>query len=170
MERKLRTLFLGETMSDDKRLEKLLRHVNNVQNNCLRLGETLIEQGEEELGRNLIVNGRIHDASKFTGIEWEYFHADVKEEHPELFKAAWLQHVKTNKHHPEYWVGGIKTMHDVYIAEMVCDWLARSMEFGDDIWEWAKDKAPERYDYSTSSPVYKKIKSYLEMILEPAFK
>lgn len=157
-------------MSDDKRLEKLLRHVNNVQDNCLRLGETLIEKGEDELGRKLIVNGRIHDASKFEGIEWEYFHADVKEHKPELFRAAWKQHVKTNMHHPEFWVGGIKTMHDVYLAEMVCDWLARSTEFGDDIWEWVKEKAPERYNYTLNSNVYKEIKRYLEMLLEPRFK
>lgn len=153
-----------------KRLEKLLRHVNNVQENTLRLGETLIEKGEEELGRELIVNGRCHDSSKFKGIEWEYFDAEVKNEKPELFKAAWYQHVKTNPHHPEYHRDGIKGMGDLYLAELSCDWLARSTEFGDDIWGWIKEEGAERYSYSTSSSVYKKIKSYLEMILEPAFK
>jgi len=157
-------------MSSEKRLEVLLRHVNNVQDNCLRLGELFIEKGKEEFGVQLIMNGRIHDSSKFCGIEWEHFNSESKEKNPELFKAAWLQHVKTNPHHPEYWQGGIKSMPDIYVAEMVCDWYARSMEFGDNIWDWVKDKASDRYGYSTSSPIYKEIKSYLDMILEPAFK
>lgn len=167
----LHSLFLRYiSMSNSKRLDALLRHVNNVQDNCLRLGELLIEKGDEELGRKLIVNGRIHDKSKFEGMEWEYFHAEVKEDKPELFRAAWLQHVKTNPHHPEYWVGGIKEMSDVYIAEMVCDWYARSMEFGDNIWDWVKDKASEKYGFTTNTAVYRQIKLYLDMVLEPAFK
>ncbi len=157
-------------MDKDKRLDTLLRHVNNVQENCLRLGELLIEKGEKEFGIQLIVNGRIHDKSKFEGIEWKYLHNDVKEDNPELFEAAWLQHIKTNPHHPEYWLDGIKEMPKIYLSELVCDWYARSMEFGDNIWEWVKEKASDKYGYTTNSQVYKEIKSYLEMLLEPAFK
>ncbi len=157
-------------MSDDKRLETLLRHVNNVQDNCLRLGEILIEKGDEDLGRKLIANGRLHDNSKFYGIEWEYFHADIKEDKPELFKAAWLQHVKTNPHHPEYWPDGIRGMHDVYIAEMVCDWKSRSEEFGTDFLGWIKEEATKRYNFNVSCKVYKKIKEYTDFLIEPAFK
>jgi hypothetical protein len=154
----------------NKKLENLIRHINNVQDATQRLGEYLIENNEEDLGLKLIANGRIHDNSKFKGIEWDYLHADMKEEKPELFKLAAKQHIETNPHHPEYWIGGIKAMHEVYVAEMVCDWYARSIEFGDNVWEWAKDRAAEKYGYSTSSPIYREIKRYLENLLEPAFK
>ena len=52
-------------------------------------------------------------------------------------------HAETNPHHPEYW-HGIENMPKVYIAEMVCDWYARSNEFGSDLREWVKDKATKK--------------------------
>lgn len=154
----------------DKKLEVLLRHVENVRDSTERLGLLLIENGESELGIKLIANGRIHDNSKFHGVEWDYLHPDMKEEKPELFKLAAKQHVETNPHHPEYWVGGIKAMPEVYVAEMVCDWYSRSIEFGDNVWEWAKERATEKYGYCTSSAVYREIKKHLESLLTPAFK
>jgi len=156
--------------TEEKRLEALIRHCDNVQGNCQLLGERLIEQGKDELGRKLIANGRIHDASKFGGIEWQYLHADMKETHPELFKQAAIQHITTNPHHPEYWVGGIEEMDALHLAEMVCDWYARSMEFGDNIWDWVKGPASDRYAFSLNGRVYKEIKGYLDLLLEKKFR
>jgi hypothetical protein len=158
-------------MLNNKKLEGLIRHINNVQDATSRLGEKLIEINEEELGLKLIANGRIHDNSKFYGIEWDYLDLETKENNIELFKAALKHHNETNPpHHPEYWVGGIKAMPEPYIAEMVCDWYARSIEFGDNVWTWAKDKASDKYGYTINTNVYREIKRYLELLLEPAFK
>lgn len=161
-------------MSDDeikeKRLETVVRHIANVRDDCLLLGERLIKQGKDELGMMLIANGMIHDNSKLTGIEWEYLHPDVKETNPTAFFMAHKQHVATNRHHPEHYPCGVNEMPPVYVAEMVCDWHTRSSEFGTDLWEWIKDVALEKYKISTSGRAYKHIKDFVDLLLERKFK
>jgi hypothetical protein len=152
----------------NKRLERLLRHITNVREATNILGHNLIERGEDQIGRELIANGLIHDHSKFSGIEWLYLHDDVKIKEPEKFQCAALQHVHTNEHHPEYW-GSIHEMPRLYVAEMVCDWKARSSEFGNDLMEWIEGKATEKFDMSIHSPVYQQIVEFKELLLDPMF-
>ena len=40
-----------------KKLKGIIRHIRNVQDNCIMLGEKLIEKNELELGRLLIAGG-----------------------------------------------------------------------------------------------------------------
>jgi len=153
---------------DHKHLQSLCRHIENVGRFCIILGERLIEQGEEAFGRKLIANGYLHDHSKFTGIEWLYLRNELKDSHSQLFTFAARQHVLTNKHHPEYW-GCIQNMPKIYLAELTCDWAARSSEFGNDLREWIKDKATKKYNMTVQSHVYKEIKDFVDLILDPAF-
>lgn len=155
---------------EEKHLDSVLRHINNVKEDCLLLGERLIEQEREELGRELIANGLIHDNSKLHGVEWLYLRQEIKEDKPDLFKAAFTQHIKTNRHHPECWSGGINDMAPVYLAEMVVDWKARSNEFGTDLWDWIKEEAISKYKLSTSGKQYKQLKEFLDLLLERRFK
>ena len=156
-------------MSDDDRpVRMLLRHIRNVQDECELLAERLLEQGKQNLARALLANGMLHDNSKFRGVEWDYLSEDAKVKNPEQFKAAVQQHQLTNQHHPEYW-GGINSMPSVYIAEMVCDWKTRSGEFGTDLRDWVKDKAVRRWNFTTQGRVYKEIKEYLDLLLDPRF-
>lgn len=153
----------------NKRLDALIRHIENVKSRCLLLGERLISNGEDELGRRLISNGYIHDHSKFSGIEWLYLHGDIQEKQPDKFLLAATQHTATNKHHPEFW-GTIHEMPRLYVAEMVCDWGSRSSEFGNDLKEWVKDKATSKYKMAVQSKTYKEIKDLIDVLLDPAFK
>lgn len=157
---------------EDKRLDAVLRHIENVRDDCLLLGERLIQQGKDDgkLGRMLIANGLIHDNSKLRGIEWQYLHPDVKINNPDAFHVAWQSHVSNNPHHPEYWPCGINEMSPVYLAEMVCDWHSRSSEFGTDLWEWIKDEAIPKYKVSTSGKTYKYLKEFVDLLLERKFK
>ena len=84
-----------ETDLYNKRRRSLVSHVQHVKQNCEKLGEALIEHNEESLGHKLIANGHCHDQSKFHGVEWLYLHDDVKTSHPELFRAAMIQHIKS---------------------------------------------------------------------------
>lgn len=152
-----------------KRLDIILRHIKHVQDNCIVLGEKLIGLGEIDLGRGLIKNGQIHDNSKLSGIEWEYLHGDVKETDPIHFKLAATQHVTTNFHHPEFWID-INEMPRIYVAELVCDWSARSSEFGNDIREWTKECATKKYKFTCNGKVYKEIKEFTDLLLEKPFK
>lgn len=153
-----------------KKLDKLLRHIKSVQENCLLLGEQLIKNGKEDLGIELIANSMLHDNSKFRGIEWLYLNSETKETKPELFRAALLQHNASNEHHPEFWTGGIQEMSPVYFCEMVADWKTRSEEFGSSVFEWVRGPAMERYKFNTKCRVYKDVKKYLDILLEPSFK
>lgn len=162
---------MSETELWNRRRAALLRHIENVRQGCLLLGSRLIEQGEKDFGHNLIANGYIHDNSKFHGIEWHYLHPDVfqSSERPKELDLAIEQHVTTNPHHPEFW-HSIHNMPRIYVAEMVCDWSARSHEFGNDLRVWTKDKATKKFEMTCQSKVYKEIKDFIEILLDPGFK
>ncbi len=152
------------------KVRALTRHIRNVEDNCLLLGEKLIANGEVELGHHLIANGFVHDASKFFGIEWDFLSIiPIKEEETKLkLKMAVLHHNQTNAHHPEHWQG-IKNMPSVYVAEMLCDWKARSEEFGTSLREWIDNEAIKRWKFDKTDDVYKEIMKYVDMICQKPF-
>ena len=156
-------------MDNIERLDKVVRHINHVRDNCIVIGEKLIKKGEDDFGRRLIANGFIHDASKFGGIEWLYLHDDVKEKELEKFELAVKNHVTQNPHHPEYW-HGIENMPRIYVGEMIADWAARSSEFGNDLREWISESATKKFKFTKSGKVYKQLKEFLELLLEQPFK
>lgn len=145
------------------KIEVVLRHIENVQRNCYRLGVKLIRNGQLEMGRNLIANGQVHDNSKFTGIEFKHlFYGDP------ILKEVVEHHASTNPHHPEYW-GSIHNMPEIYVAEMVCDCAARSAEFGTDVRDWFSEKATKKYGFTMDQPVGILIQKYLNLLLEAPF-
>lgn len=155
-------------LDDLKRIRELLRHVKLVQEAAQRIGEALIEQGEARFGRELIANAMSHDQTKFRGIEWDCIgnrNSACTEEEKQL---AIVQHIKTNPHHPEYW-DGIENMPKIYLHEMVCDWFARSVEFGTDLREWVKGNAVPKYNIRINSKPWKEIKKALDILLDQPF-
>lgn len=157
-----------------QRLANLMRHIDKVRDDCVLLGQRIVAKGNEHLGHRLIKNGFVHDNSKFSGIEWEYlndgawpYQAKTELEN-EMFQTALRQHTSTNSHHPEYW-RGIQHMPPECLAEMVCDWHTRSSEQGNDMFEWVRDKATERFGFTTKQRVYRDIKSFVELLLERRF-
>lgn len=154
------------------KIRSITRHIRNVEDNCLLMGEKLIGMGEVDLGKQLIANGFVHDASKFTGIEFEFMApgGSSEEENAKLkLKMAVHQHNSTNKHHPEAWSGGIKDMPDVFLAEMACDIKARSEEFGTNLREWINDAATKKWNFNSEDKVYKDLMRYVDLICEKPF-
>lgn len=152
-----------------QRRKVILRHIDNVRGLCTVLGDRLIDKGEESLGHRLIANGYCHDQSKFHGSEWLYLNDETKKETPNLFKAAHIQHVTTNLHHPEAWTRGVHSMDRLFRAEMVCDLAARSGEFGKDLREWIKKVATKKFDMKVQSGAYKDIKDLVDLLLDKSF-
>jgi len=156
------------TVSDEQeQLEMLIRHIRKVQDACWELTKKLLKKGDIIFARRLIASSMSHDVSKFYGVEWDNL---VQSDTPELLKYAVGHHQQTNKHHPEYWPGGVDGMPRLAMAEMVCDWYARSNEFGTDLRKWIKDEALAKYNVSPQGKVYKVIKEFVDLLLEPAFK
>lgn len=154
------------------KINHLTRHIRNVEDNCVLLGTKLIQSGEVELGKQLIANGFVHDASKFNGIEFDFLTTGVptEEENAKLkLKMAVLHHQKTNLHHPEAWNGGIKNMPDVYLAELTADWKSRSEEFGTDLREWIKETAFKKWDFTETDDVFKKIMKFVDLLCDKPF-
>jgi len=164
-------MSVKEAEQYDLRLQSLQRHIRHVQESCWVLAERILKRGNPgdlRFAHTLVTHAQIHDHSKFSGIEWEYLWDNVKDKSPELYDAAYLQHVTTNEHHPECW-GDITKVPDIFLAEMVCDWHARATEFGTDLRTWIKEKATKRYDFPATGKVYKKIKEYVDLLLDKPF-
>ena len=151
-----------------EKVRALTRHIRNVEDNCLILGEKLIARGEIDLGRQLIANGYVHDSSKFYGIEFENLayssSVNTKEEGAKLkMKIAIQHHCLTNAHHPEHWQG-IKNMPRVALGEMVADWKSRSEEFGTSLRDWIDEYALKRWEFTKESEVYKVIMDFVDLL------
>jgi hypothetical protein len=157
-----------KVFSFDKHLDNLIRHITLVREACTVLGKRFISQGRKDLGRLLIARGFVHDASKFSGIEWDYLHAGPDVPQHELDLAV-KQHVRTNAHHPEYH-GGIDNMSPLDAAEMVCDWYARSHEFGTDLRQWIKESAVDRFNIDLKSEQFQWINECVDQLLQDPFK
>lgn len=163
-------LSLEERDAYRKRLFSVVKHVNGVGENGEIMAEKIIEtaktQEDLDFARRLIQATRKHDLSKFQGIEWEALHRGEDEE---FLKIAIHQHQQTNPHHPEYFVGGISQMNDLQLAEMVCDWKARSTEMGTDLRTYIKERATARFGFTTRTAIYKKIKRFVDLLLDEQF-
>ena len=152
-----------DTNSTYEKIEKVLSHIQNVQRNCYKLGMKLIMMNELELGRNLIAHGQIHDNSKLSGIEFEHLFAGDA-----ILGDVIKHHAQINPHHPEHW-GSIQKMPEVYVAEMVCDCIARSSEFGTDVRVWFRERATTKYGFSMDDAVGTMITKYIDLVLEKPF-
>lgn len=147
-----------------KKLDAVLRHIENVRQAAELLGRRLIEKGDIEFGIQLIINGRIHDLSKFDQYEREYL---IGNEDKETLRLAIFKHRSQNKHHVEFW-GTVDDMPRIYIAELVCDLYARSAEMGTNLREYIKGQI-EKWGISTSGKTYKTIKEFIDLLLDDTF-
>lgn len=179
-------LYLKEdnpiTQYDIKHFNKICRHINRVIYNCDTLAEQLMEIEESELERNtgiswnkdhialrLMATSRIHDNSKFFGIEWLYLRDTTRQNDPDLFYTAYAQHVTTNSHHPEAWPYGIREMPNEYLCEMISDWKARSDEMATDLKQWLDGEATKKYEIQVGGNLHNKIKYLMDLLLDTPF-
>lgn len=105
---------------------------------------------------NIILKHNIkkHDQSKFGIEEFDayrrHFHSideTEKEESKDDFEKAWEHHYSVNKHHSEYWFdenGNPKEMNHMYVIEMICDWIAMSIKFCGNPYEWYKENVDSK--------------------------
>lgn len=159
--------YISPEVKDWKHLQSIIRHVDNVRAGSKLLAERMFEQGDMFMARLLVQKVSSHDASKLVGVEWE--HLRVGNDTSEEFKMALLQHQLINDHHPEHW-GGVKNMPNICLAEMVCDFYARSIEFGTDLRVYIKDGFMPKYDFTLKTKVYQQIKKFVDLIIEKPFK
>jgi len=162
-----------------KYLKYLLKHKFYVGKECFKIG--------------LFYRGLIHDLSKFTLSEFipyaKHFHGpksykdSAKRDKTGYYKPtntgdpdfdlAWLFHKNRNKHHWQYWI--IPELEEnekqvaieipeIYIKEMVCDWLGAAQAQGKErksVLNWWKENKHKMIFHSNS---YCKIEEMLKNI------
>lgn len=144
-------------------LNSIIRHIKRVEDNCNIIAQKLWETNYP-FALEMVRRGRIHDASKLEDFEFKYLWKNSLK-----FEEALKHHHSLNSHHPEYYQNGIYGMNEADLAEMVCDVLARSQEFGSDIKEWLFIEAPKRYGFEGDLELIGKLKYYLDLLLTPKF-
>lgn len=149
-------------------------HKQIVLDKCLLLAEYFIRNDNMELGLNLIRRGATHDNSKFSKEEFdklvniissdtEKCFRDAKTKLNETERKAIEHHWKSNRHHPEYFDNS-DDMTELDIIEMVCDWAARSEQYGTNLIDFVKERQHNRFKFSAE--LYNKIEMYCELIVK----
>lgn len=110
----------------------------------------------------------IHDLSKFSANE-VFGYAMYNRETgsgKDQFEKAWHHHKMHNPHHPEYWLnpnrsGELEPMPipNIYILEMIADWMGASETYGTPLEEWAK-KNLSKFKFSNRSKIAELIKDF----------
>lgn len=119
--------------------EYLTNHIQSV----LDSYEFLCDSGVFSRIPDLTEQIKNHDKSKYSKEEYKaydtYFNEFPGEDKPwwvvEDFNYAWCHHLHNNPHHWQYWVlipdpkdeQTVLDMPEVYLHEMICDWLSFSM-------------------------------------------
>lgn len=119
-------------------------------------------------------------------ISWDYHCKDLKKDYSipkemkEKTNEATMHHVKNNKHHPEYWAGetaqinkddrdavtkelvDATKMPDLYLGEMMADWMAMAEEKGNTVKDWADKVVNKRWKFTDEQKdlIYDLIKKY----------
>lgn len=139
-----------------KQVEDTVKHRKYFFDSALLLFEMLIEIGKDDLALELMRRASVHDHSKFSMEEIEalssvsekqkdddgFTNPDYKlnKEQENLISKHWAN----NRHHPEHF-NSIYDMTTLDILEMICDWHARSVEFGTDLLEFVIHRQSNRF-------------------------
>lgn len=159
-------------------LEKRIEHFNELCNHkkilidsCRILSIYFLNNGDEESALKLMKRAFIHDISKLSNFEFhaaDAFDSFVKNSNNREYvfsvdeKVFLNEHWRNNKHHPEHW-DDVYNMTDIDIAEMVCDWHARSVEFNDDLKKYIEHRQNTRFSFPED--IYNKILHYADILV-----
>jgi len=90
-----------------------------------------------------------------------------------------MEHIKSNKHHCEYWSDGdyasegndCTKMEPTYLYEMCADWAATSEENGSGLMEWYEKVVNKKFLFSTEQlDIIKPVCEYLSKLVDPTLK
>lgn len=163
----------SKTKLANKEYEKYIYdHIANIKKAFNEYGEKLNSLLDFD-SSILKYNVSNHDKSKFDSEEFvlyrKKFYPVTNEEYSEDdFNKAWLHHIKNNNHHWNSWSyidnEGVVSVEipDIYIAEMVLDWIAMSMTKGGDPLKFYNSK-------KDTIILHKKSREKLENVLNTLF-
>lgn len=153
-------------------IEDLVIHKNLFMLSALKMYKYLCSQGRQKMALRLMRRAVVHDNSKLTAVELKCL--SKLDSGPKTlgnpsakFNTEQLKHIKkhwkNNPHHPEYH-SKYSDMSELDIIEMVCDWHARSVQFGNNLIEFVKARQENRFHFKESQ--FKKILQYCEVMVQ----
>lgn len=157
-------------MTEQEHIMDTLLHKQLLLESGMILVQYLYDHNRPEDALNLAKRCTRHDISKFEGEEIAKFTKldnsrqsmiDSNETLSEDTKKIIETHWKNNRHHPEHF----KThddMTEIDIMEMVCDWHARSKQFGTDFLSFVKTRQENRFHFDEE--LFQKIYRYCEIL------
>lgn len=154
-----------------KYIDDLLVHKQYMLESCNKMVKWLLNNNQEVLAIELVERAIIHDNSKFTDEEMDALGKLYETKEPlvnpdhiledsdkDLIRTHW----KNNRHHPEYF-DKITDMMEIDIIEMVCDWYARSNQFGTDLMEFVHKRQENRFHFPNE--IYRKVIKYCNIMI-----
>lgn len=128
-----------------KYFKYIIEHKKNVFKCCIKMAKKKWNEQEKIMALMLIIHAFTHDLSKFRLSEFKpyaiwFYGENGKNADPNSlndfeiwtnrlnFNNAWKKHYKRNKHHWNHWKN--KNMPYKYILQMICDWEAMGIKFG----------------------------------------
>lgn len=152
-------LFHTDTsyMTDyEKMFQDTYIHKEYVKKACKKLADYLLSKNIVEHASKLLERAEVHDNSKVmcedelfalsTIINDKSCLKDANKALSQLKQDAIKLHWKHNSHHPEHYMN-YADMSRLDIMEMVCDWYARSLQYGTDLIDFAKVRQEDRFHF-----------------------
>lgn len=151
-------------------INDLIEHKKLILDCCQTMSKYLYKNGQHELSKEILRRAVVHDNSKLDEDEMEKFlelrikdkpfknaNSMLSDFEKERIKIHWSK----NRHHPEYFED-ISQMEEIDIIEMVCDWAARSRQYGTDLIDFVKTRQKNRFNFPKE--IYDKILFYCELL------
>lgn len=145
-------------------------HKKLVMDNCLLMAKYFLDKNDTKMAIAILKRGATHDNSKFDITEFTKLASIMESKHcfkdPESLLTpaetkAIEYHWAHNRHHPEYFENK-EDMEEIDIIEMVCDWFARSLQFGTKFIPFVKKRQKNRFHFSDEK--FKIILDYCKLI------
>lgn len=141
----------------EKMYQDTFVHKGYVMQVCSKFAEYLREQGLEDDANKLMERAVVHDNSKIVNKdEFRALTSIINDKsclgnakaQLSMFKQDSIElHWKHNAHHPEHFTN-YDEMSRIDRIEMVCDWMARSMQYKSDLLQFVETRQNERFHFS----------------------
>ena len=157
--------------------ERVLNYINDTithkkyfMESAMRMSKVLLEENKEELAIELLKRAAYHDNSKFdkdemcslSAISCKKALIDPNINMDQHTQQILEHHWRKNRHHPEHFKD-VRDMKEIDILEMVCDWHARSTQYGTDLLEFVEVRQENRFHFPDD--MFKKIWNYCNIII-----
>lgn len=152
-------------------LDDTILHKKLVMDACYKMSKYLFNVHRDDEGFALLKRAQVHDNQKFCTAEINSLQklagtndnmTNQKYTMTESDKECIALHWKNNRHHPEHF-DNVDEMTELDIMEMVCDWFARSEQYGTDFMDFVITRQNNRFHFPDG--MFNRILKYCDVLM-----